>query len=215
LCSLGAAGIHASLLPRYRGGAPLVWAIINGETTTGVSLFYLSDGVDDGDLIAQQEIAIGPDDDIAAVYGRATEASLGLLRRYVPLLREGRAPREPQDHRQATHVPQRRPEDGLIAWDRQSARQAHDWVRAQTRPYPGAYAFFGGERVTVWRAGVLPAMAPASVAPGTLMVDGGVVSVCCADGRLLEIREVGTADVSAMPAIEFATTRGLGTSHPV
>jgi methionyl-tRNA formyltransferase len=213
LCPLGMAGIHASDLPRYRGGAPLVWAIINGETSTGVSLFYLSNGVDDGDIIGQERIAIGGDDDIASVYARATEASRRLVRKYVPQIRTGLAPRIPQDHRHATHVPQRSPEDGLIAWDRQTARQSHDWIRAQTRPYPGAFSFYGGERVTVWRSSVTADAAPSSLAAGSLVVDRNSVRVCCADRRLLEIREVGTPAMSAMPALEFAATRGIETGN--
>jgi methionyl-tRNA formyltransferase len=147
----GVAGIHASLLPRYRGGAPLVWAIINGETTTGVTLFYFDDGVDTGDIIAQREIAIGPDDTIRTVYARATDAALDVVETCIPQLRQGTAPRIPQDHQAATCYPQRKPEDGRIDWSR-SPEEIRNFIRAQTRPYPGAFTDIEGRRVTIWDA---------------------------------------------------------------
>ena len=208
----GVAGIHASLLPHYRGGAPLVWSIINGEDKTGVSLFYLDDGVDDGDVIAQEDVPIGADDDINVVYDRATEASLALVRRYVPRIRSGVAPRHPQDHRQASVVPQRSPEDGLIRWDLMSARQVHDWVRAQTRPYPGAFTSFGGKRLTVWRSARTAVSAPADVETGMFVVNDTSLMVCCADRLLVELREIGEGDV-AMTGLEFVQRRGVRTGQ--
>lgn len=145
----GVAGIHASLLPRYRGGAPLVWAIINGEKRTGATLFYLDEGVDTGDVIAQAEVEIGPDDTIREVYERAADASVELVREFVPLIRQGSAPREQQDHSQATTFPQRSPDDGEIDWSK-SAREIRDFIRAQTRPYPGAFTYIDGRKVMIW-----------------------------------------------------------------
>jgi len=211
--SRGVAGIHASLLPRYRGGAPLVWAIINGESATGVSLFYLADGVDDGDLIAQQKFPIGSDDDIRAVHDRAAEASVELISQYTPMIRRGNAPRIPQDNTQAERFPQRSPEDGLIPWETKSARQVHDWIRAQTRPYFGAYSCLEGERIVVWRSLLSDATAPPTAGPGTLVVNGDALSVSCRDGRLLELREVGLEDGSVATGFEFAKIRGLGTGQ--
>jgi methionyl-tRNA formyltransferase len=151
---LGVAGIHASLLPRYRGGAPLVWAIIRGETRTGVSLFYFDDGVDTGDLIAQKAFEIAPDDTIRTVYEKATSASLEVVEEFVPLVRAGTAPRIQQNEGDATVFPQRKPEDGLIDWSR-SAEEIRDFIRAQTRPYPGAFTYIEGKKVTIWDADVL------------------------------------------------------------
>jgi methionyl-tRNA formyltransferase len=149
----GVAGIHASLLPKYRGGAPLVWAIINGEEKAGVSFFYFDGGVDTGDLIAQQEFPVGRDDTIKTVYEKATRASLAVLRDYMPLLRRGNAPRTPQDHGAATQFPQRKPEDGLIDWGR-SAEEIRNFIRAQTKPYPGAFTYIEGKKVVIWDADV-------------------------------------------------------------
>ncbi len=152
----GVAGLHASLLPRYRGGAPLVWAIINGETESGVTLFYLSDGVDDGDIVAQKRFPIGADDTIREVYEKATRASMEVVTESVPLIASGQAPRRVQDERRATRFPQRSPDDGLIdwSWDAQTIR---NFIRAQTKPYPGAFTFIGGKKVVIWDATISPA----------------------------------------------------------
>lgn len=154
LCAKGVAGIHASLLPRYKGNAPLVWAIINGETKTGVSFFYFEDGVDAGDLIAQQEIAIERDDTIKTVYDKVTVASLDILRRYIPLLRQGTAPRTPQPASNEPAYPARKPEDGLIDWAK-SPEEIRNFIRAQTKPYPGAFTYIAGKKVTIWDADIV------------------------------------------------------------
>ena len=182
---IGAVGVHASLLPRYRGGAPLVWAIINGEREAGVTLFHLSSGVDDGDIVAQAPIEIAETDDIRSVIDKATERSVALVREYVPRLLEGTAPRRAQDERSATVMPQRSPADGLIEWGALTSTQAHDWIRAQTSPYPGAYTFLDSARITVWAARPSPASRPVRP-PGTVEV-GDSLAVWCAEGTTLEI----------------------------
>ncbi len=153
MAKLGCVGIHASLLPRYRGGAPLVWALINGESETGVTLFHFADGVDDGDIVGQQALPIGPQDTIADLLSKAEDASLALVTQYVPQLASGTAPRIPQDHTQATTVPQRSPADGEIDWTWDAAR-IDRFIRAQTHPYPGAFTIVNGKRVRIWSATV-------------------------------------------------------------
>src|SRR6185369_5806584 len=204
LAPLGAAGLHASLLPKYRGGAPLVWATINGEAETGVTFFHFADGVDDGDIIGQARFAIDPEDDISRLLAKASNASIGLLSEYVPLLGAGTAPRTVQDHTQATSVPQRKPEDGQINWHKLSARQAFDWVRAQTRPYPGAFTFLGEERVTIWRARLPQEARTHTCAPGEIVPDSDESpGVCCADRRVLLIDEVSLSDGSTLTGVEL------------
>lgn len=195
IAPLGAVGIHASLLPKYRGGAPLVWAMINGERQAGVSLFYLADGVDDGDIIAQASFDIAFEDDIAAVIQKSLTASVQLVQKYIPKLETGNAPRRPQDHTQATIYPQRKPEDGLLNWATKSALQAYNWVRAQSRPYPGAYTYLGDRKVTLWKASLLKRTYRIDhVAPGQILPDlqeaSDAFAVCCADGQILQIHEV-------------------------
>ena len=152
----GVAGIHASLLPRYRGGAPLVWAIINGEQTAGVTLFYLDDGVDTGDVIAQEAFSIEDEDTIATLLEKATDASVRLVCAQLPALAAGDAARIRQDDSAATTFPQRSPEDGLIDWSWPSER-IRNFIRAQTRPYPGAFTQVDGKRVVIWDADVFEA----------------------------------------------------------
>ena len=149
----GIAAVHASLLPKYRGNAPLVWAILNGERETGVSLFYLDRGVDTGDIIAQRVFPIEHHDTIKTVYEKATATSLEVLRETLPLIRAGTAPRTPQDHTLATQFPARRPEDGLIDWT-QSPENLRNFIRAQTKPYPGAFTIINGKKITIWDADI-------------------------------------------------------------
>lgn len=152
--SLGCAGIHASLLPKYRGGAPIPWAIINGEIITGITFFYMGNGIDDGDIIAQKKFTIAEMDNCATVYEKATQASIMTLINYLPRIADGTAPRIPQDHGQATYFPLRKPEDGLIDWS-WDAKRIRNFIRAQTRPYPGAFTYIEGKKVTIWDADIL------------------------------------------------------------
>ncbi len=216
LAPQGAVGLHASLLPKYRGGAPLVWATINGETKTGVSFFYFADGVDEGDIIGQAGFDIDFEDSISDLVYKASQASVDLIRQYVPLLAAGKAPRLPQDHSQATLVPQRQPEDGIIDWRKLSARQAYDWVRAQSRPYPGAFTFLREEKVTIWKAGLAErSNQTEGLLPGTIVfTERAECSVICGDGGRLVIKEVELTDGSVLNGAQLQTvplfTAGAG-----
>ena len=148
-------GIHASLLPKYRGWAPITWAIINGETETGVTLFHLEDDVDSGDVVAQISLPIEERDTCATMYEKASHASIELLREYLPRLAQGTAPRASQDEGLAAYFPQRKPDDGLIDWTK-SPEEVRNFIRAQTKPYPGAFTYIGGKKVTVWDADISP-----------------------------------------------------------
>jgi methionyl-tRNA formyltransferase len=212
LAPLGAAGLHASLLPKYRGGAPLVWATINGEPETGVTLFHFADGVDDGDIIGQAKFSIEFADDIASLVEKASQASIKLLSDFVPLLAAGKAPRFRQDHSQATSVPQRKPEDGVINWQNLTQAQAYNWIRSQTRPYPGAFTFLGAEKVTVWQCAPDEISDIRDFPSGTIVRDdANGFSVICAGGRVLRINEIGLVENPKMSAAEFAAARELKT----
>jgi len=153
LASRGCVGIHASLLPRFRGGAPLVWAMIQGEAETGVSLFHFSGGVDDGDIIGQRAFPITDADTIRELLEKAESASLDLLREFIPKLAAGTAPRIRQREADATRFPQRSPGDGRIDWS-WDPRRIRNFIRAQTRPYPGAFTVIGDRKVVIWDADV-------------------------------------------------------------
>lgn len=149
----GVAGIHASLLPKYRGNAPLVWALIEGETETGVTLFYFGEGVDAGDILGQRAFPIEAPDTIADLLEKAAEASRALVLETYDAIADGSAQVVPQDHSRATVYPARSPADGEIDWSWPAGR-IRNFIRAQTRPYPGAFTVIGGKKVTIWDATV-------------------------------------------------------------
>ncbi|NRQ01185.1 methionyl-tRNA formyltransferase [Marinobacterium sp. xm-d-530] len=179
-------GLHASLLPKYSGGAPLVWAMINGEKKTGISLFQMDDGVDSGAIYGKEEVEIRDDDTIATLYKRVEMLGVELLRRVLPTLADGSASYYIQDESERSTFPQRSPRDGLIEWDK-SAEEIDRFIRAQTQPYPGAFFYFGEKKVTVWKASI----GKLSLKPGAIGYCCGFSYVGCADGSLkLEIIEV-------------------------
>ena len=183
---LGCLGFHASLLPSYRGRAPVNWAIINGERQTGNTLMFLDEGVDTGDILAQRAFPIEDDDTCATIYDRVALSEDEMIREVMPLIHEGRMPRRPQDHAVATVMPRRKPEDGIVDWKR-TTRQLHDWVRALTHPYPGAFTTLASRRVSIWKA------SPWRPGPGGFAVDRPRPGVWRLDGtppRLL----AGTGD---------------------
>lgn len=149
----GVAGIHGSLLPKYRGNAPLVWAMINGEKQTGVSLFYFEKEVDAGDIIDQEKVDITENDTISDLLKKVESASLSILDRTYPLIESGTHQSVPQKHEDATYYPARSPKDGEIDWS-MSVKQIRDFIRAQTRPYPGAFTIIGNTKITLWDADI-------------------------------------------------------------
>lgn len=189
LAPLGFVGIHASLLPRYRGMAPVNWVIINGESETGISMFYLADGVDNGDIISQTRIPISEADTCATLYDKVTAEAIITLREQLPLIAAGRAARIAQDNSLATVMPRRRPEDGLIDWT-EPAKKIYDFVRAQTRPYPGAFTYVEGQKLTVWSCSPLEESALEAREPGSIRRIKERLFVHCGSGAV-ELREVG------------------------
>lgn len=150
---LGAYNMHGSLLPRYRGRAPLNWAIIHGESETGVTLHVMVKEADAGDVIDMEVVSIGPEETAGQVAERIPAAAVRLVLRQIDGLKAGTAPRHVQDVRKATYFGIRKPEDGRIDW-RQTARQVFNLVRAVAPPFPGAFTDAAGRRVMIWRARV-------------------------------------------------------------
>jgi len=148
---LGTFIFHDSLLPKYRGFAPTVWAIINGDDHTGVTLFEIAKEVDEGAIVDQERVPIGPDDTIGGVIERVTQTYLDLLERNLANLLNGTAPRYPQDHTQATYTCKWMPEDNQLDWTAPSAR-IYNLIRAVSAPYPGAYTTLAGKKLRVWAA---------------------------------------------------------------
>lgn len=197
----GAYNMHGSLLPRYRGRAPVNWAIIHGEAETGATLHAMNEKPDNGAIVAQEAVPIGPDDTAAEVMQGVAAAAGRVLAGALPGLVAGTAPHRPQDLRQGAYFGGRRPEDGRIdfAW---GAARIHDFVRALTRPYPGAFADLAGHRVTLWRTRRL---AMTHAGPGASFRAGDALRLFCADGAVLEVsdcecdgRPLSTADFAAL-----------------
>jgi methionyl-tRNA formyltransferase len=167
----GAFNLHGSLLPKFRGRAPINWAIVEGAAETGLSLHEMVEKPDAGDVLAQESVPILEQDTARDVFEKVVPLAGKILRRVVPLLREGRAPRLPQDAAQATYRGARRPADGKIDWAWPALR-IHNLVRGVTRPYPGAFTHLTGQKVFVWKGAVWKGKAPetdALRAPGTVL----------------------------------------------
>jgi methionyl-tRNA formyltransferase len=145
--------MHTSLLPDYSGGAPLVWAMINGEPKTGITLFQLSDGVDNGPIVGQAETKIRDDDNIATLYDRIEGLGLNMLAKYLPKFIYGTVKHHAQDEEFRLVSPQRSPEDGLIDW-KCYAKAIWNFTRAQTNPYPEAFSLLTGNALRIWSSRV-------------------------------------------------------------
>jgi methionyl-tRNA formyltransferase len=152
---LGTVGAHASYLPHNRGSAPVNWAILRGESRTGNTLMWLSEGVDEGQIVAQRAFPITPFDTCASVYEKVAATNGEMVLELIQKLEQGERPATPQPPTRETILPRRRPEDGEIDWSL-PAREIYDFIRGLTRPYPGAYSFRAGEKLTVWKVALLP-----------------------------------------------------------
>jgi methionyl-tRNA formyltransferase len=182
----GVFGMHPTLLPRHRGRAPIPWAILSGLARTGVTLFEIADATaDSGAIVGQVVLDIAPDETATTLFDRLAVAHVDLIREYVPQIVARTAPRSAQDPKRASSWPKRVPEDGIIDWDTRAA-YLHDWVRAQTRPYPGAFTYLGEEKVVVWRARAVELADPAPA--GTIVAERpeGPVVACGEGGLVLE-----------------------------
>jgi methionyl-tRNA formyltransferase len=185
----GALNMHGSLLPKYRGRAPVHWAILNGETETGASLHYMLEKPDAGALVDQQAVPILQDDDALEVSRRVADAAAQVLARALPKLIDGTATTCSLDLSRGSYFGRRRPDDGRIDW-RKSARSVHDLVRAVAPPFPGAFCDVAGLRVIVHKTRLdagepeHPASAPC------LYASTGRWYADCADGKRLLITKM-------------------------
>jgi methionyl-tRNA formyltransferase len=191
LASEGVFGMHPTLLPRHRGRAPIPWAILSGLARTGVTLFEIVDASpDSGAIVGQVTLDIASDETATTLFTRIADAHVELVRELVPQLVAGSAPRLPQDPSRASAWPRRTRADGIIDWETR-APYLYDWVRAQTRPYPGAFTFLGDEKVIVWGARPVELAEPAPA--GTIVevsAEGPVVA--CGEGGLV-LEEIQTS----------------------
>jgi methionyl-tRNA formyltransferase len=198
---LGCINVHGSLLPKYRGGAPIQRAIMNGETVTGVTIMYMAEGLDTGDMISRVDVPIEPDDTAGTLFAKLGEAGAELLVRTLPDIIAGTAEAVPQDDAEATYAPNLTREDERLDWSR-GAKRLHDQVRGLV-PFSGGFTLLNGEVFKVWKC--RPAEAhggPADASPGTIRAEAGRLLVATGDGWL-ELLEVQPAGKKAMPAAEW------------
>jgi methionyl-tRNA formyltransferase len=205
---IAALNLHGSLLPAYRGRAPLNWAIARGESRTGITLHHMTTTADAGDIVAQRPIDIEPDDTVFTVYERMTKIGVELLLESYPAVLADRAARIPQDAKLATTLPRRRPEDGRIEWTWPATR-IFNMIRAVAEPYPGAFVGDGPARVHLWAASLHEDSA-GDAAPGTVVEIVPVRGIAVATGRgMLLITRVQGAGGVAEPADRWAARRAV------
>jgi methionyl-tRNA formyltransferase len=179
----GAFNMHGSLLPKYRGRAPVNWAVLKGESETGATLHEMTAKPDAGRIVDQQAVPIGPDDLALEVFGRVTDAAQLVLERALPGLLAGTTRFRQNDLSKGSYFGGRRPEDGRIDWTR-SAPEIHNLVRAVAPPYPGAFC----DRLKIYRTQMVERRAPVS-APGPYQ-EGGEWFALCGDGKVLRLLEI-------------------------
>jgi methionyl-tRNA formyltransferase len=185
----GCVGIHPTKLPEGRGRAPIPWTILKGLERTASTMFFLTEGVDDGDLIGQVEIDVAVREDAGTLYSKHRAAHVELIRRYYASLLKGTVVGSPQNHTDATVWPRRVPEDGRIDWD-QSGEEVDRLVRAVTHPFPGAFTDRGSDRVTIWRSAPGPHL---GLSPGRWVRREDGVYVACGHGSLRVLEFEGPA----------------------
>ena len=196
----GCINVHSSLLPKYRGAAPINWAILNGEKETGVTIMHMAHDLDAGDIIAQRATPIGPDETAPELYARLAELGGALLAETVERIAAGTASRKPQDHGQATLAPMLSKELSPMDFGR-TAQQLHDQVRGLL-PWPAAVTELGGKRCKVFSTVVLDGGIDA--APGAVLAAGKEgIDLACGGGTALRITELQPDGGKRMKAADY------------
>jgi UDP-4-amino-4-deoxy-L-arabinose formyltransferase / UDP-glucuronic acid dehydrogenase (UDP-4-keto-hexauronic acid decarboxylating) len=204
----GSLNLHGSLLPRYRGRAPVNWVLVNGESETGVTLHYMTPAADAGDIVGQRRIAIGDDDTAVSLNDRLVTEARAMLDECLPLVRAGTAPRRPQDPARATYVGRRRPADGEIDWQ-QPATTVRNLVRAVTQPYPGAFSYLGDRKCFFWT--VTRVDRPRTVVPATIVSTDPLVVACGQDAVRIDFGQAdgGVYVTGAQLALDLRLVAGM------
>jgi methionyl-tRNA formyltransferase len=206
---LGCVNIHASLLPKYRGAAPIQWAIVNGELETGVSLMQMDEGMDTGPVLAVAKTRIEPDATADSLSEKLARLGAELLRdRFLSLIRGELLP-VPQDHASATYAPVLRKQDGAITWQK-AAKEIHDFVRGMS-PWPGAFTWLDDKRIAIHRMRI-SAEEGAFRRPGSILsADDRGIEVACGRGAVL-IEELQVEGRRRMRVDQFLTGYRLATN---
>lgn len=203
---MGCINVHASLLPKYRGAAPINWAIANGEREIGVTIMQMDAGMDTGPMLAKHAIEIGADETAPELTVRLAQLGAELLSETLPLIEHGEIAPLPQDNDAATYAPMLKREDGLIDWQ-MTARDICNRVRA-FQPWPGASTMFRGARLNFWRGrevDINSEKVSENLAPGTITgIDSTGIIIACADATALRVDELQIEGKRRMSARDFA-----------
>lgn len=203
---LGCINVHSSLLPKYRGAAPINWAILNGEDESGVTIMYMAEGLDTGDMIAQEKTPITLEDTASTLHDRLAVMGAALVVKVAAMLEKGTARRAEQDDSLSCYAPMLSKELSPMDWSR-SARQLHDQVRGLA-PWPSAIAQIDGVRCKVW-ATTLTEETSGKPAGTIVQADKKALKIVCGDGQVLRIDELQPDGKKRMAATAFL----LG--HPI
>lgn len=193
----GALNLHGSFLPKYRGRVPVNWAVINGETETGATLHYMVAKPDAGDIVDQERVEIAFTDTAHDVFTKVNAAAVTVISRAWPKLVNGTAARIIMDLKAGSYFGGRKPEDGRIDWSK-TAVEIYNLIRGVTHPYPGAFTFLNGIKLTVWSAWPVAGTAE----PG-LVVSNSPLLVGTGQG-LLEIRTIQAENSTEMDAVNYS-----------
>ena len=198
---LGAVNLHASLLPKYRGAAPVAWAILHGETQSGATTMRINEIMDGGDVLLQQECAISPADTTESLTKKIAQIGAPMLRRTIDLMEKGEITPIPQDLTQVTYAPKLRKEDGRIDWSKPAS-----WIAAQIRafnPWPGSYCRFDRGNVKFWLAHVREASS-SEARPGTILeLTKSSIWIVCGESSVLEVLELQPENRPRLTAADF------------
>ncbi|MBK6520736.1 MAG: methionyl-tRNA formyltransferase [Polyangiaceae bacterium] len=204
---LGCVNLHASILPKYRGAAPITWAIVDGEAVTGVSLMSMDEGMDTGPVFAIREVAIGPDTTAGELSALLAACAAGVVSELLPKVVSGELTAVPQDHAKATHARMLEKADGAIDWAK-PARRVHDHVRGMT-PWPGAFTTVSPGTKTLKILETRRMSGDAGAPPGTVVVaHRGRIEVACGEGRV-EVVRAQLEGKKALGAAELVGGRAL------
>ncbi len=212
LARRGGINYHPSLLPKYRGGTAINWAIIRGERETGVTIHWLDEGVDTGDILLQRKVEIGPDDTAASLYfNKLFPLGVEMIAEAVKLVREGKAPRIKQDDALASFQPVIKDKDTGVDWF-WPARRVHDLVRGAA-PRPGAWTTWAGRRVRVWESALPAARGGNGHEPGRVLEVGADGALVATGAGAVLLKRLGEEGGPKLAAADFAAQAGLAPGH--
>jgi methionyl-tRNA formyltransferase len=203
---LGCVNVHASLLPKYRGAAPITWAVVHGEAETGVTLMKLDEGMDTGPTFARVATPIGPEETAGELSERLARIGAEAVTRWLPSYVAGQCPLEPQDGARATTAPMLEKDHGRIAWSR-TAREVHDHVRGMS-PWPGAFTTARGKTLKVRATRVVKGTATGTTPGQVVVADKSRVLVACGEA-CVELATVQPEGKRAITGAEWVMGRGV------